>query len=52
LIDGNQATGGGATRSQGRADVGNRQISRNEFDSLGQGARAQFIKEGGRVYDD
>ena len=40
LIDGIQATGGGATRSQGRADVGNRQISRTEFEGLSQGQRA------------
>ena len=52
LIDGIQATGGGATRSQGRADVGNRQISRTEFEGLSQGQRAQFFKEGGRVFND
>lgn len=52
LIDGNQATGGGATRSQGGADVGNRQISRSDFDALGQGERAKFLREGGRVFND
>jgi hypothetical protein len=52
LVDGIQATGGGATRSQGRADVGNREISRSEFDGWGQGQRAQFLKEGGRVFND
>lgn len=52
LIDGNQATGGGATRSQGGADVGNRQISRSDFDAMGQGERAKFLREGGRVFND
>lgn len=52
LIDGTQATGGGATRSQGGADVGNRQISRSDFDAMGLGQRAQYLKEGGRIYDD
>jgi len=52
LIDGTQATGGGATRSQGGADVGNRQISRTDFDAMGLGQRAQYLKEGGRIYDD
>jgi len=52
LVDGIQATGGGATRSQGRADVGNRQISRTDFEALAQGQRAQFLKEGGRVFND
>jgi predicted nuclease with TOPRIM domain len=52
LVDGNQATGGGATRSQGGADVGNRQISRSDFNEMGQGERARFLKEGGRVFND
>jgi predicted nucleic acid-binding Zn-ribbon protein len=52
LVDGIQATGGGATRSQGRADVGNRQISRTEFEALSQGQRSQFFKEGGKVFND
>ena len=51
LVDGIQATGGGATRSQGRADVGFKEISRSEFDDMGQRQRAQFVKEGGRVFD-
>jgi len=52
LIDGNQATGGGATRSQGGADVGNKEISRSEFEGMNHGQRAKFFKEGGKVYDD
>jgi len=52
LVDGNQATGGGATRSQGRADVGIKEISRSEFDGMSQRERAQYVKEGGKVFND
>ena len=52
LVDGNQATGGGATRSQGRADAGIKQISRTDFDGLRHADRAKFFKEGGKVYDE
>ena len=52
LVDGIQATGGGATRSQGRADVGMREISRSDFDGMRHADRAKFLQEGGKVYDD
>lgn len=52
LIDGIQATGGGATRSQGRADVGFREISRSDFDGMKHADRARFLKEGGKIFDD
>jgi len=52
LVDGIQASGGGATRSQGGADVGNREISRSDFDGMMHADRAKFLKEGGKVYDD
>lgn len=52
LVDGIQSSGGGATRSQGGADVGSKEISRSDFDSLKQADRAKFIKDGGKVYDD
>jgi len=51
LIDGIQATGGGATRSQGRADVGFREISRSDFDGMKHADRARFLKEGGKIFD-
>ena len=51
LIDGIQATGGGATRSQGRADVGFREISRADFDGMKHADRARFLKEGGKIFD-
>ena len=52
LVDGIQASGGGATRSQGGADVGNREISRSDFEDMKHADRAKFFKEGGKVYDD
>lgn len=51
LIDGIQATGGGATRSQGRADVGFREISRSDFEGMKHADRARFLKEGGKIFD-
>lgn len=52
LVDGIQAQGGGAARSHGGADVGNKQISRSEFDGMNQGQRAKFLREGGKVIND
>lgn len=52
LVDGIQAQGGGAARSHGGADVGNKEISRSQFDALNQGQRAKFFREGGSVIDD
>lgn len=49
LIDGSQATGGSATRSQGRADVSYKEITRSEFDALSQSDRAKFFREGGKL---
>tara|TARA_R110000868_G_scaffold338663_1_gene599429 strand:+ start:5381 stop:6040 length:660 start_codon:yes stop_codon:yes gene_type:complete len=51
LIDGSQANGGGATRSNGRADSGIKEISRTEFDSMSQQSRATFFKSGGKVIE-
>lgn len=51
LIDGIQATGGGATRSQGRADVGFREMSRGEFEGMRQADRAKFLRDGGKIFD-
>jgi len=52
LVDGSQATGGGAARSQGGADAGEKMVSRTDFDAMGQRERASFVKEGGKVIDD
>lgn len=51
LIDGSQATGGSATRSQGSAERA-KQISRSEFDAMNSTQRADFFKSGGKLVDD
>mgnify|MGYP003633260872 CR=1 FL=1 len=52
LVDGSQANGSGATRSQGRADGGRKQVSRSDFDVMAQSERAKFVKDGGKVISD
>jgi len=52
LVDGTQASGGGAARSDGRAEERPKEISRSEFDALSHGQRAEFFKSGGSVFDD
>tara|TARA_R100000951_G_scaffold111940_1_gene111599 strand:+ start:421 stop:1095 length:675 start_codon:yes stop_codon:yes gene_type:complete len=52
LIDGIQSQGGGAARSHGGADVGNKEISRSQFDSMSQNQRGKFFREGGKIIDD
>jgi len=51
LVDGNQASGGSATRSQGSAER-SRQITRSEFDAMPQGQRADYVKSGGKIVND
>jgi hypothetical protein len=51
LVDGNQSTGGGASRSGGRADLNSKQITRSDFDAMNQAERAKFAKEGGKVVE-
>lgn len=50
LVDGSQASGGGAAGDGGRAPEG-KQISRDQFDQMGHGDRASFFKDGGKVVD-
>jgi len=52
LVDGTQASGGGAARSDGRAEERPKQISRSEFDALSHVQRAEFFKSGGNVFDE
>lgn len=49
LVDGSQAQGGGATRPQGGADVGAREMSREDFEQLDQKKRSEFFKSGGKL---
>ena len=51
LVDGSQAQGGGATRSEGRADTGIKEISRSEFDAMSQAQRSAHFKSGGKIID-
>ena len=52
LVDGSQAVGGGAARSEGRAEERAKQISRADFEAMGQAQRADFIQSGGQLFDD
>jgi hypothetical protein len=51
LIDGSQATGGGAARSSGGAGSGDKTITRVDFDSMRPVERAKYMQSGGRVTD-
>ena len=48
LVDGSQATGGGAAGDGGGAPAG-KQITRQQFDTMSQSDRSTFAKEGGKV---
>ena len=51
LTDGSLATGGSATRSQSRADVSKKEITRSEFNALNHYDRAKYLREGGQFTD-
>lgn len=48
LVDGNQATGGGAAGS-GSGASGVKTVTRSEFDKMSNGDRMAFMKDGGKV---
>lgn len=53
LVDGNMASGGGASGGSGRADPKpTNQINRRQFDEMTHPERAKFAQEGGKVIDD
>ena len=52
LVDGIQATGGGATRSQGRAEADVKEMSRSQFDELSQKDRAIFVRGKAKIVND
>lgn len=52
LVDGTQANGGGATRSQASGDAVAKEISRTDFDAMNNGQRAEFVKSGGKLFDE
>ncbi len=51
LVDGVQSQGGGAVRSESKAETTSK-LSRADFDAMKQGERAEFIKSGGKIFDD
>ena len=52
LVDGIQAQGGGAARSEGKAEERAKEVSRADFEAMGQAQRAEFVKSGGQLFDD
>ena len=52
LVDGIQATGWGATRSEGRAEADVKEMSRSQFDELSQKDRAIFVRGKGKIVND
>lgn len=52
LIDGIQASGGGATKAQGGADARSKEMSRSDFDALSIQQKSDFMRNGGKLYDE
>lgn len=50
LVDGSQASGGGAAGDGGGAPKA-KEVSRSQWDQMGHGDRAAFAKDGGKVVD-
>ena len=51
LVDGSQASGGGAVKAQGGAEA-RKEVSRAAFDNMDQRQRSDFIKSGGKIFDE
>lgn len=51
LVDGSQASGGGAVKAQGGAEA-RKEVSRAAFDKMDQRQRSDFIKSGGKIFDE
>jgi hypothetical protein len=51
LIDGSQATGGGAARSSGGAGSGEKTITRSDYDAMRPYDQAKYVQSGGKVTD-
>lgn len=51
LVDGSQAQGGGAIRSEGKAQA-KLEVTRADFDAMDHQKRAEFVKSGGKIYDE
>lgn len=51
LVDGSQASGGGAVKAQGGAEA-RKELSRAAFDKMDQRQRSEFVKSGGKIFDE
>jgi DNA repair exonuclease SbcCD ATPase subunit len=51
LVDGSQASGGGAVKAQGGAEA-RKEVSRAAFDKMDQRQRSEFVKAGGKIFDE
>ena len=51
LVDGSQASGGGAVKAQGGAEA-RKEVSRAAFDKMDQRQRSEFVKSGGKIFDE
>ena len=52
LVDGIQASGGGAVKAQGGAEARGKEMSRSDWEALPLVKRQQFFKDGGKLYDE
>jgi len=52
LVDGIQASGGGAVKAQGGAEARGKEMSRSDWEALPLAKRQQFFKDGGKLYDE
>ena len=52
LVDGSQAAGGGAARSEGRAQERSSEMTRAEFEVMSHQQRAEFFASGGQLFDE
>lgn len=52
LVDGIQASGGGATKAQGGAEARSKEMSRSDFEALSAIQKQEFFRNGGKLYDE
>jgi len=52
LVDGIEASGGGAVKAQGGAEARGKEMSRSDWEALPPVKRQQFFKDGGKLYDE
>jgi chromosome segregation ATPase len=52
LVDGIQASGGGATKAQGGAEARSKEMSRSDFEALSVQQKSDFMRSGGKLFDE